>query len=137
MRISKSRKRRLAVLGTLSIVAFIFFCVNVFNYTYKIISLTKREKELAQVLDELKTEKEHLDNEIEKLQDEEYIARYAREKYLYTKNGEYVIKIIDGEVVDTEVSEEMEKLGKTKILIVISSLVGLAGLTMFARIKKS
>ena len=137
MRISKSRKRRLAVLGTLSIVAFIFFCVNVFNYTYKIISLTKREKELAQVLDELKTEKEHLDNEIEKLQDEEYIARYAREKYLYTKNGEYVIKIIDGEVVDTEVSEEMEKLSKTKILIVISSLVGLAGLTMFARIKKS
>ena len=32
-------------------------------------------------------------SEIQRLQDEEYIARYAREKYLYSKNGELIIKI--------------------------------------------
>ena len=34
-----------------------------------------------------------LKNEINKLQDPEYMARYAREKYLYSKNNEIIIKI--------------------------------------------
>ena len=29
----------------------------------------------------------------DKLQDPDYIARYAREKYFYSKDGEYIIKI--------------------------------------------
>ena len=28
-----------------------------------------------------------------KLQDPDYIARYAREKYLYSKDGEFILKI--------------------------------------------
>ena len=38
-------------------------------------------------------EEETLKSEIVKLQDDEYIARYAREKYLYSKDGEIIIKI--------------------------------------------
>ena len=30
-----------------------------------------------------------------KLQDPEYVAKYAREKYLYSKDGELIIKIVD------------------------------------------
>ena len=33
-----------------------------------------------------------IDN-VTKLQDEDYVLRYAREKYLYSKNGEKILKI--------------------------------------------
>ena len=33
--------------------------------------------------------------EIEKLKEPDYIARYAREKYLYSKDGEIIIRIPD------------------------------------------
>ncbi|NLC48199.1 MAG: septum formation initiator family protein, partial [Tenericutes bacterium] len=39
------------------------------------------------------TEEETLKSEINKLKDPEYMARYAREKYLYSKNDEIIIKI--------------------------------------------
>ena len=41
----------------------------------------------------LKEEEDELQLEADKLQDPDYIARYAREKYLYSKEGEFVIKI--------------------------------------------
>ena len=39
------------------------------------------------------SEEESLKEEINKLQDPEYMAKYAREKYLYSKDDEIVIKI--------------------------------------------
>lgn len=41
------------------------------------------------------SEEETLKDEINKLQDPEYMARYAREKYLYSKKNEIIIKIED------------------------------------------
>ena len=32
---------------------------------------------------------------LDMLQDPNYIARFAREKYLYSKNGEIIIRIVD------------------------------------------
>ena len=43
----------------------------------------------------LVSEEELLEKEVNKLQDPEYIAKYAREKYLYSKDGEYIIKIVE------------------------------------------
>lgn len=40
-------------------------------------------------------EEENLKDEINKLQDPEYMARYTREKYLYSKKNEIIIKIED------------------------------------------
>ena len=34
---------------------------------------------------------ESLEGEVVKLQDPEYVAKYAREKYLFTKDGELII----------------------------------------------
>ena len=36
-----------------------------------------------------------MQTDVIKLQDPEYVAKYAREKYLYSKDGELIIKIID------------------------------------------
>ncbi len=38
-------------------------------------------------------EEESLQSEITKLQDNDYVARYAREKYLYTLPNEIIIKL--------------------------------------------
>ena len=38
-------------------------------------------------------EEENLKNEINKLQDPEYMARYTREKYFYSADNEIIIKI--------------------------------------------
>ena len=57
----------------------------------------KEEKELEEKYVKLLEEKEILEDDVVKLQDPEYVAKYAREKYLYSKDGELIIKIIDEE----------------------------------------
>ena len=140
-KISKSRKRRLLVIGTASLVAFVFFCINVFNYSYKIISLTKEQNNLMAELDRLKSEKEDLDIKIKQLQDEEYIANYARENYSYSKDNEIVIKIKD---TDSKIEENekiaLENASNLKKLIfglVAFYLVGLMFFFILARIIKA
>lgn len=54
----------------------------------------KDQKEaLKDKLSNLKEEEEILNSDIKKLEDPDYVARYAREKYLYSKDGELVIRI--------------------------------------------
>ena len=45
----------------------------------------------------LDEEKKVLEADIQKLKDPTYIARYAREKYLYSKDGELIIRLPDDE----------------------------------------
>ena len=59
----------------------------------RVISLNKEKKALENTLVSTKTKKENLEDEMNKLNDEDYVARYAREKYLFSKEGEYIIKI--------------------------------------------
>ena len=42
---------------------------------------------------EIKEKESELRVDAGKLQDRDYIARYAREKYSYSKDGEFIIKI--------------------------------------------
>ena len=54
---------------------------------------TYQYKELEIELADLKDKELKLRLDAERLQDPDYIARYAREKYLYSKDGEFIIKI--------------------------------------------
>jgi len=92
-KISKTSKRRLTLLVPLSLFMISFFIFTSIRYTFNIISLKNKEQELQETLSNLELEEENLNAEIIKLKDPEYIAKYAREKYYYTKDGEYVIKI--------------------------------------------
>lgn len=92
-RVSKQSKRRLMIFGVLSIVAIVYFFVTLFSYTYNYISLKNEERNLKNELVALQDEKANLKIEIEKLNDPEYVARYAKENFLYSADGEYVIKI--------------------------------------------
>ena len=134
-RISKSRKRRILVLGTISIIVFVCFLVNVFTYSYKIIKLTSEQNKLEARLDELKTLKENKETEIEKLNDPEYVAKYARENYLYTRDGEIVIKSIDTTEKAEELLRDMKKETLLYKYILVGSAVGF--ILIIAIIKRS
>lgn len=103
--ITKSSKRRLVILMPVVIFLIGYAAFTLIMTVSELYSLNKEEKELKENLTQLKGNAEDLKTEINKLQDEDYVARYARENYLYTKDGEYVIK-----VDEKETKEQTEKL---------------------------
>jgi len=67
-----------------------------FFYNIKQINDIKEEKiSLNNKLSELKDEEKILESDIQKLKDPSYVAKYAREKYLYSKDGELIIRLPD------------------------------------------
>ena len=92
-RVSKASKRRLIIFGFVSLVIIIYFFISLGTYAFKIVNLTSEKKKLENELIEMKDSEEDLTNEIERLKDPDYLARYARENYSYSKDGEYIIKL--------------------------------------------
>ena len=92
------------IFGMLSIIAIVYFFVTLFSYTYSYVSLRGEEEKLKAELLNLQDEKADLKIEIKKLNNPEYVARYAKEKYLYSADGEYIIKIEtkneQGQIID-------------------------------------
>ena len=76
----------------ISIVLFTSSCV---YYISQIVKNNNEMNKLEATYNEKLSEEETLKDEINKLQDPEYMARYAREKYLYSKKNEIIIKIED------------------------------------------
>jgi cell division protein DivIC len=68
---------------------------SIFSYTSKIKDTKDEIERLKVAYDDKLNEEEVLKEKINKLQDPEYMAKYAREKYLYSKDDEIVIKIDD------------------------------------------
>jgi cell division protein DivIC len=100
-KVSKTVRRRLTLLGPAFIGIVVICIITIFTYLYKIEELKKQQAKLDKQLHELKIEEKELSSEISKLKDPDYIAKYARENYYYTKDGEYVIKIEEKENTET------------------------------------
>ena len=94
-KMSKQSKRRLLFFGTISVGVIIYAIFMTSYYALNIYKLKKEESTLKSNLNELKHNEKLLNTEIDKLKDKEYIARYARENYSYSKNGEIIIKMDD------------------------------------------
>ncbi len=89
----KKSIRRILVFGCFSFCAIIFVVVSVLNVVSQIIDKYKEASKLEKEMAVLSEKEEELNSEILKLQDKDYLARYAREKYFYSKNGELIIRI--------------------------------------------
>ncbi len=92
-RITKKDKRRLIFLLCLFVPLLVLFLSNMISYISIIYSNKKDKKILEEKYKQTLEREEVLKSEIMKLQDEEYVARYARERYLYSKDGEIIIRI--------------------------------------------
>ena len=88
-------KKRLMIMGPICLIIIGTFIFNATFYFHKIMVLEKSKSELENQLVVLKEKEEILTRDIQKLKDPEYIAKYARENYMYSKDGEYIIKIED------------------------------------------
>lgn len=122
-RITKASKRRLTIFGTVSVIAIVYFIISLIYSFYSIYDLSMQKKELENTYLALQEEAENLKIDIEKLNDEKYLADYARENYLYSKDDEYIIQI--EEIIETK--EEIDTLDtiidKNYILIGLSFLI--------------
>lgn len=92
---TKKDKRRI-LLGTLVILIMIcYLSFFVYRYWNQILANNKEKKVLEAKYETLLKEEDELNNEITKMQDSEYAAKYAREKYGYSKDNEVIIKFDD------------------------------------------
>lgn len=92
-RVTKASKRRLLLFGSVSVVFIVYFLVSLSTYIIDIYNLKREEKSLEEELVSLQAEEKDLGTQIEMLKDVDYLARYARENYLYSKDGEIILKI--------------------------------------------
>lgn len=87
------KKRRILFLGLSSVVVIVAMTFTIGRYWVEIYEKYQEKKQLEEELVSLKEKEKELKLDASKLQDPDYIARYAREKYLYSKDGEFIIKI--------------------------------------------
>ena len=86
-------KFRVTFYSILLIITSIFFLTTVYSTVSKYIKINNEIKNDKISYKNKLSEEEELKSEINKLQDPEYVAIYAREKYLYSKDDEIIIKI--------------------------------------------
>ena len=90
--LSKAKKR--FFLLTIALVLVVSFSIiQIFRDWISIVSNKTEIQNLNNYYDELLAEEESLNSEVTKLRDSEYVARYAREKYMYSLPGEFIIKM--------------------------------------------
>ena len=131
-KVTKKSKRRLLIFGIISVIAIGYFFVTLVSYSYSYISLKSEEINLNNELISLQEKKEFLKNEIVKLNDPEYVIRYAKENYLYSEDGEYVLMLEDDAV------NEVNQNNNNNIYYIIGTIVFLIIILILSRkIEKS
>lgn len=90
-KVKKTKRLILVTIFCLAINGYVLYSV---GSILKDVQAKKEEKQiLSSELVLLKEKQEELKVEVNKLQDSEYVARYAREKYLYSGKNEYILKL--------------------------------------------
>ncbi len=86
-------KKTAIMLMLISIATIFVMTLSIGKYWVEIIDKYQEKNELEMELIALKEKEEELQVDAKKMQNPDYVARYAREKYLYSKDGEYILQI--------------------------------------------
>lgn len=90
---AKKQAFRIVVFGSVCLIIVGAILTTITTVWIEIFAKYKEKEELEDKILALKQQEEELSIDVERLQDPEYVARYLREKYFYSKNGEYIIRI--------------------------------------------
>lgn len=90
---AKKQVFRLLIFGSACLLIICGILTTITRVWIDIYAKYKEKEELENKILALKEEEEILTIDVEKLQDPEYVARYLREKYFYSKDGEFIIRI--------------------------------------------
>ena len=93
----KKKARRIATFGMISIIAIVLVFITLGSVFVEIIDKYNEKNSLENKLLNLEEKEKELEGDVKKLEDPEYLARYAREKYFYSKDGELIIRIPEEE----------------------------------------
>lgn len=99
-RTSKKERKRLFIISIAIISLLSFLVASVYNDWKQILKNRNLEIELTKEYEMLLDNEIKLTAEITKLQDDEYLARYAKEKYMLSKEGDIIIKTDESEKED-------------------------------------
>ena len=91
----KQVKRNFAIISLIYLVLGFLLIQTVVKTAYELYTKSNEKRKFQVELAELKDKEDELKGQVNKLQDPDYIARYARDKYLYSKDGEIIIRIPD------------------------------------------
>ena len=94
-KVTKKERRRLTIFVLSFLFIIGFTCINIFPDWLKIMNNKQQITRLQSSYEELLDTEEALKAEVQKLQNPEYVERYAKEKFLYTKDGEIIIRKTD------------------------------------------
>ena len=92
-KVTKKVKRRLFFQVTFLFALIFALVFSVFSDFTKIVQNKRKINELTANYTSLLEKEESLNSEVNKLQDDDYVARYAREKYMYSLPDEVIIRI--------------------------------------------
>ena len=97
---TKKKKRFTVKTKSRMFVIFLFFgaIIATLGFTFlrdlsKIYQLNNDKNDLVKQNQELLEKEESIQVDINRLSDPSYVARYAREKYFYSKEGEIILRI--------------------------------------------
>ena len=136
-RVPKVSKRSLSCFGPICLIIIVYFSFSLLYNIYTIYELTVEKKQLEEKYVKLQEEAEQLKIDIEKLNDPEYLANYARENYLYSKSGEYIIQMGDEYSQTTEKIDTINTtINKNYLIIGLCVLVFLIFIYILSKGKK-
>ena len=92
-KITKKDKRRVLIWSMLIVIIISYLAVFSLHYWNQILANREEKIKLEKNYNDLLKEEEELKSQITKLEDPEYAAEYAREKYMLSKDGEVNIKL--------------------------------------------
>lgn len=110
------RRRRLAVVFSLAAILFISLGISLFNDYARLNKLNEYKEETLAEQKEITTQKAQLQQTVDQLKDEDYVAKLARSRYLYSKDGELVFPLPENEketATDKSTVDDSEKSEKT------------------------
>ena len=95
------RRRRLAVVFLVAMGIFIVIGVQLFNDYQRLQSLGTIKEETVAEAEQVETQLTNLEQDVKLLKDDEYVAKLARSRFFYSKEGEQVYPIVGTETSDT------------------------------------
>ena len=91
------RRRRLALVFAIATVIFLSVGISLFNDYLRLQNLEKYQSEAVATQEASKEKKAKLEKEVDLLEDEDYVAKIARDRFLYSKDGELVFPLPEHE----------------------------------------
>ncbi len=93
MKTSKKERKRLIFISSVILILITTLVISSYNDWKTILENNSKVLALETQYQNLIDSEKSLKSEVTKLSDPEYVARYAKEKYMYSVEGEVIIRI--------------------------------------------